>query len=1025
MKIKNYYNLFLLLILLTINNITKAQADIYPNQKIDKWNHATKLYNNKNFGNAYKIFDNIAEDKDNKYSDEAEFYKAACAYNLNLSKAYILLERYIQNHSENKHTTSAYMMLGNLNYENENYEEAIDSYKKIIRKKIEEKTKSELKFKLGYSYLMLNDLEKASFNFYEIKDINGDYHDAANYYYAHIAYTNKKYGTALKSLSKIENTEEFSPLVPYYKTHILFIQERYKDLISYAPEYLDKVAESRVDEMHKILGLAYYNSNDYKNAEIQLSKSPEKLNRNDKYAYGYSLYKLSKYKKAITVLQKIGGKQDSLLQISSYCLAACYLKTDNKQGAKMAFYTASKLDYYKNIKKDALFNYAKLTYELSYSPFNETISAFDTYIKLYPNSDRNDKAYDYLVKMYMNTNNYKQALNSLNKIKVKNNSIQRAYQKVAWFRALELINEGYIYEAIEVLYASLEFSVYNSKMAAEAYYMLAECKYKQSKTDEAIKLYTKFLNYPGAAQSEYYKRAYYNIAYIYYDKSNYTKAKEYLINYTSLEGEHNKFQSHAYILLADIYYVSTEYKKAIINYNKAIQFGKWMADYAYIQTANINGILGNKNQKLNLLDEFENRYPSSDYLSTAIFELGNINSRLENYNKAIKAYSRLIKDYPISEYSPKAGLQLSQMYYNTKQYTKSIDNYKKLIQEYPKTDYASSALFGLKNVYIDINKPKEYFKYVDKNKSLKSISASERDSLMYISAERIFLKTQDNQAKDALLDYLKTFKNGKFTLNANYYLAEFYKESDNQEKALKHYLIVADNAANEFKQKALINICSIYKKENNYTQLYSYSKQLSEYSQNKTVVHKAKINCINSAFKLKRYEDCLENLAFINIDEISDANSKRILIFQSAISNLNTNRKDIALSELIKIATDTKSKEGAEANYLIASIYFGKQEYKLAEKQINDFIAKNTSHHFWLGKSFLILADIYMIENDSFQAKYTLQSLIDNYTVKTDGVLQEAKAKLDVITINELQMEEKLNSKSDSISIKEEKNNIK
>lgn len=82
------------------------------------------------------------------------------------------------------------------------------------------------------------------------------------------------------------------------------------------------------------------------------------------------------------------------------------------------------------------FQYAKITYELDYSPFNEAIKAFDRYITEYPNSEKNDVAYDYLVKVFMTTRNYKDALVSLEKIKVKSPAIKKAYQRVALNRGL-------------------------------------------------------------------------------------------------------------------------------------------------------------------------------------------------------------------------------------------------------------------------------------------------------------------------------------------------------------------------------------------------------------------------------------------------------------------------------------------------------------------------------------------------------------------------------------------------------------
>lgn len=39
------------------------------------------------------------------------------------------------------------------------------------------------------------------------------------------------------------------------------------------------------------------------------------------------------------------------------------------------------------------------------------------------------------------------------------------------------------------------------------------------------------------------------------------------------------------------------------------------------------------------------------------------------------------------------------------------------------------------------------------------------------------------------------------------------------------------------------------------------------------------------------------------------------------------------------------------------------------------------SYDYWIGKSFILLADNYVALKDTFQAKQTLQSLIDNFEV--------------------------------------------
>ena len=117
-----------------------------------------------------------------------------------------------------------------------------------------------------------------------------------------------------------------------------------------------------------------------------------------------------------------------------------------------------------------------------------------------------------------------------------------------------------------------------------------------------------------------------------------------------------------------------------------------------------------------------------------------------------------------------------------------------------------------------------------------------------------------------------------------------------------------------------------------------------------------------------------------------------------------------AIDELKIVSADVKSDEGAECKYLLAKAYFDIDKKDLAEKEIFDFIKKNTSNHYWLGKSFLLLADIYIARKDEFQAVQTLQSLINNYETPDDGIIDEAKAKRAQIVANSPSQQEKKDS---------------
>ena len=133
------------------------------------------------------------------------------------------------------------------------------------------------------------------------------------------------------------------------------------------------------------------------------------------------------------------------------------LKLNDKNKARMAFSSAAKMDFDPEIQEDALFNSALLTYELDYSPFNEAVQALNEYLDKYPNSNEAMRPTTYLVMAYLNAKNYSLALASIDKIRDKNNEIKKAYQKIAYYRGLELFSNGNLQEAADLLTSSTRY----------------------------------------------------------------------------------------------------------------------------------------------------------------------------------------------------------------------------------------------------------------------------------------------------------------------------------------------------------------------------------------------------------------------------------------------------------------------------------------------------------------------------------------------------------------------------------------
>jgi hypothetical protein len=147
------------------------------------------------------------------------------------------------------------------------------------------------------------------------------------------------------------------------------------------------------------------------------------------------------------------------------------LKLGNKQSARSAYFLASKLTFDPQLQEDALFEYAKLSYELDYN--QQALDATRLYLKNYPKAKRKDEVKTLLGEELLNSHNYAEAVDILEPIPNKSPSALAAYQKVTYYRGLEFYNERAFENAIGIFLRSLKHPV-DSHIEALTTYWMAE-----------------------------------------------------------------------------------------------------------------------------------------------------------------------------------------------------------------------------------------------------------------------------------------------------------------------------------------------------------------------------------------------------------------------------------------------------------------------------------------------------------------------------------------------------------------------
>jgi predicted Zn-dependent protease len=108
------------------------------------------------------------------------------------------------------------------------------------------------------------------------------------------------------------------------------------------------------------------------------------------------------------------------------------------------------------------------------------------------------------------------------------------------------------------------------------------------------------------------------------------------------------------------------------------------------------------------------------------------------------------------------------------------------------------------------------------------------------------------------------------------------------------------------------------------------------------------------------------------------------LRYYRAKAYLAQSKSESAIEDLRILAKDTRNVYGAEAKYQLAQIYYNIKQYDHAEKEVLDYINVSTPHSYWLARSFVLLADVYMKNEKYIEAKQYLISLKQSYQANDD-----------------------------------------
>jgi len=927
--------------------------------------------------------------------ENAQYYEALCALELNNDDAESMFTRFIKEHPENPLTKLAFFQIGKSYFKQGKFEEALVWFNKVQSVDLTGSQNTEYKFRKGYAYFETNDYKNAQLQFAEVKNKRSPFTDDATYYFAYIAYLNKDYQLALTNFEKLKNSKKYEASYPYYITAVYFLDKRYNDVISYAIPIINTTKQQHETEMLRIIAASYFAKADFDNAVKYYARFEDAdhgrtQNTQDSYQMGYAYYKIGNYGKASSVLQKLVTQNDNYTQSGSYTLGNVFLKMDNKQSARNAFMVASRLDFDKQLQEDALYEYAKLSYELDFN--NQALDATRAYLKNYPRSPRTDEVKILLGEALLNSRNYKEAVEILEPIQNKSASAQEAYQKVAYYRGLEFYNERAFENAIGIFLRSLQYPV-DDKVTALTTYWMAESMYEVRKYGESVDNFEKFLAMPQSKQTEVANYANYALAYAAFGDDQFRKAANYFERFLAGDTKDQSTENDAISRLGDSYFVLKSYGQALQAYNKIIARRSQGQDYALFQRGMIQGLQGSPDAKISTLNDVLSTFPNSDYADDASFEIA-YTYFLKNDGERAKAdLQAMLQKYPRSSYVPRALTTIGLIDYNANRDDEAVTSFKRVVQEYSSSDEAKTSLKQIEKIYTDKGDAQTFINYAGTT-AIGNYSTSDQENIMFTAANNLYLRNDWQGTVSAINAYFDKFPTKQlFEKQARFIRAQSLVNLQRYDEAVVDYNVILNDWTSAYTEKSLISMAKLYMAQKKYNDAIVFLKKLETNSEYKADYNFAINNLLASYAQINMPDDVLNYVKLVRENEKSAQEDKFKTGLYAGRAYLMKGDTTAAVKEFNYTVSNTKTIAAAEAKYNIANIEYLQGKYKASQKTCFDLAKDLPNYDYWIAKTYILLADNYVALKDDFQAKATLQSIIENYK-GDDEILSTAKEKL-------------------------------
>ncbi len=574
------------------------------------------------------------------------------------------------------------------------------------------------------------------------------------------------------------------------------------------------------------------------------------------------------------------------------------------------------------------------------------------------------------------------------------------FQFITYQRGVNEFNKGEFKNAINYFNLSNKYK-YNNQIYSKALFNISEAYFVTNQYSKSKKELLKLFGINNL-DSEIKSKAFRSMGYTLFNMIDYKNSAIYFDNYlkskkiNSTESINNE-DLDIFIRLADSYYASKNYRKALNIYNKVIDSEYLDKNYLTYQVALCYYGLSEFRKSFEYLDKVINNSNKS-LTDDAIFRKAQIYFETSEFDKSIEYYTQIIEKIKYSKYVPYSYLNRATSYFNLKSYDQAEKDFLFILNKIDSKNIQGEALLGMQKIVSFTNN----FSLLNKQISDFRSKYPDSDNIQNIEYENI-RNLYFNQKYDDLINQVNSLDSlGKMIINRNeidYYLAESYFKTNNYKNAEIIYVNISDSINSKYYSRSLNRLASINLRLENYQKSINYYKNLQNVSKNNRERVESFIGILSNYFYLKNYDSVFYYSNRVNDFEKISFNNRNKINLISAKSFLENDNTSSAIDMLLNTINLVKDESAAEANLILAQIFFNNGQNNQALETLYSLNQNFQGYPYWTGKSYILIAEIFLSEDDKFQAEATLSSIIENTSI--EEVKTEALSLLKKINYDE------------------------